>query len=377
MNDPNTIPTNQLPDQSRLPNDAKLYPEPLKAEPKTHSTKKRLLLAVIATLLLAIVGWGIFWMVSGSQSESKSGQFYQGKIRIALTPWAGNLGYYIADSKGYFKQAGLDVEIKSYDSLVASEQDYLGGKVQGLSNLNIAVLGKSQTGFDQKIVLVNDYSSGADGIIARAPITNVGQLKGQKIAYERISLEDVFLLYALQQYGLTLADVTPIDLGSSATAQAFADGQVSAAVTYEPNMSAALQKGGSVIFSSKDAPGLISDVLTFRTAFINQYPDSLTSFIQAYFRGLQFWKDHPDEGNAIVAKAMGDTPGSVAKQLEGITMLDVRNNNTAFTFAAGLNSLYGNLRQLASLTSSDSQSNSVRLDTDKLIEPRFIEALSQ
>ncbi|MEK7561686.1 MAG: ABC transporter substrate-binding protein [Patescibacteria group bacterium] len=364
--------------QSPLPNDANLPPLPVQTDRKTRFTPKRLLLGVTAAMLLAAIGWGIFQAATDPSTESKPGQFYQGKIRIGVTSWPGYLGLYIADYKGFFKDTGLDVELKYYDSLAETERDYLAGKLEGRANLTLDALKEAQNKFNHKIILAIDHSFGSDGIIAVPQIKAVAQFKGQKVAFEKNTLEEFFLRFALEQNGLTLADITPVDLDPEKSAQAFADGQVPIAVTYEPYMGKALsQRTGSVVFSSKDAPGLITDILTMPTDFIEKYPDSVDRLIRGYFRGLQFWKDRPGEGNTIMAQISNDTAENIAKQLEGITMLDERDNRIVFSFAAGLDSLYGNLRQLADFTSTGSQPSSGQFDTDQLIEPRFIEALSR
>ena len=149
-------------------------------------------------------------------------------------------------------------------------------------------------------------------------------------------------------------------------------------VTYEPFISQVLaSKDFHAVYSSKDAPGLISDILTFRTDFIQAHPETVEAIMRAYFKGLAFWKEHPEEANAITAKAYNDTPESIAHQLEGIKILDEQDNMTAFTFAAGFQSLYGNLRQIGKFVRKQQTSANAFLDTDKLIERKFIKTISQ
>ena len=60
-------------------------------------------------------------------------------------------------------------------------------------------------------------------------------------------------------------------------------------------------------------------------------------------------------------------------------MLDERDNQIAFTFAAGLNSLYGNMRQIGKfiLKHQKPKDGQPPLDTDKLIERKFIKNMTQ
>ena len=126
------------------------------------------------------------------------------------------------------------------------------------------------------------------------------------------------------------------------------------------------------MYSSADAPGLITDVLTFRTDFIEQYPETVQAIIQVYFKALHLLESQPDEVYAIIAKEYEDTPESIAKQFQGITMLNERDNQTAFTFAVGLKSLYGNMRQIGEFVQKHQATKSIQLDTDQMIERKFI-----
>ena len=80
----------------------------------------------------------------------------------------------------------------------------------------------------------------------------------------------------------------------------------------------------------------------------------------------------------ILAKEFGDVPESVAQQIKGIKILDERDNQDAFTFAAGLQSLYGNLRQIGKFVRkhSNGDDHSKLLDTDALIEKKFIKGIN-
>ena len=139
--------------------------------------------------------------------------------------------------------------------------------------------------------------------------------------------------------------------------------------------------GGSkdfhVVYSSQDAPGLITDIMTFRTDFVEAHPETVEAIVRAYFKGLAFWKEHPEEANTITAKEYSDTPESIARQLGGIKMLDEQDNVIAFTYAAGLRSLYGNLHQIEKFVRKHKGESSAPLDTNKLIERKFIKNIAE
>ncbi|MBI5728815.1 MAG: ABC transporter substrate-binding protein [Candidatus Magasanikbacteria bacterium] len=321
---------------------------------------------VMAVLVTVAVGWFGY--------KSTTTRLYPGKITIGYDKWPGYIGFYIANEKGYFKEAGLNVEFKSYPSLTEIYSDYLSGKIQGAANLTMDVVNQVYAGFDQKIVLVMDYSSGSDGIIASPSVKRFADIKGKRVAFEHGTLEEYFLRYALNKNNINFSEIAPVNRSPEKAAEAVVNGEADVAVTYEPFMSAALLKSkGNKIYSSREAPGFITDILTFNSAFVKEHPDTIEVILRAYFKAIQFWKDNPNEAQAIAAKYLDSPLDQVATQLQGVSILDESDNRTIFTFAVGPESLYGNMRSIGEFVRAQQpKNNPKKVDTDSLIEPRFI-----
>lgn len=335
---------------------------------------------IIGVGVIGVLGWfgyRQFFRVDQPTPEQKN--FYTGTITIGYTAWPGYLGLYLARDKGFFSAAGVQVELKKYDSLSTLSQAYTNGDIQGKANLSLDAIQEANQGFGHKAIVVIDHSNGADGIIAGSEIHTLPEVKGKKFAFEHGTLEEFLTRYALQQYGLTLADIVPVDLDAEKSAQALLQGTVEVATTYEPFLTQTLAEiQGNKVFSSKEAPQLITDILTFRTDFITQHPDTIQAIVKAYFQGIQFWEEHPEDAHALIAKELGINPDQAVEQLSGLHVLSLRDNVTAFTYAPGLSSLYGNLKEvLQFVTAHQTKAPSVPVDTDSLIEPRFIRKLSE
>jgi NitT/TauT family transport system substrate-binding protein len=327
---------------------------------------------LVACLVIAVI---TVWLgASGIPTSKKQNNLYRGKITIGMAPWPGYLSLLIAKDQGYFQQAGLDIDIKHYDALADLSKEYVAGKIQGRANLTLEAVNESLGGLDHRVVLVIDYSNGADAILARQGIDTVGDFKGKKVAYESGTLEEFFLIWALNESNLELSDIIPVNANPEEAAKQLQAGNVDVGVSYEPFISKLVDSGDfHVLYSSRQAPGLITDILTFRTDFIKAHPQTVQAITDIYFKALDFWKENPDQANAIVARELGDTPEHIARQLKGITILDRRDNETAFTFAAGFQSLYGNLRQIRDFVSKHQEKTSDHpIETDQLIDRRFI-----
>ncbi|AKM78702.1 MAG: Aliphatic sulfonates family ABC transporter, periplasmic ligand-binding protein [Candidatus Wolfebacteria bacterium GW2011_GWE1_48_7] len=332
--------------------------------------KKSLYFVAIGISIL-IIAWFGYWKSTTTTTTTTT----QEKIVIGRVDWPGYLGLIIADKKGYFKDEGLDVEVRRYSGLTELLQGYRSGEIQGKANPTFDCVTDAYEGIDNMAVIAIDQSNGADGIIARPGISSIRNLKGKKVGVERGTIEEFFLRYALDQYDMKFEDIIPVNLTAEQAADAVIAGDVDSSVTYEPYMTKAIKKsGGTLLFSSADALGVVVDVLTMRADFIDQYPDKVQAIVRAYFRAIDFWKANPMEANDIVAKELGSSPEDILAQLKGISVLDAADNRTAFTFAPGSQSLYGNMRAVDNFIKLSGKSSKT-VDTDAMVEPRFIRDL--
>jgi NitT/TauT family transport system substrate-binding protein len=328
--------------------------------------------AVLFFAVLCIVLWAGSFCPS-SAAAPQAGGLYKNKITIGTAIWPGYLGLYVAKEKGYFKEAGLDVDIVRSIGLAELSKDYVAGKMQGRANLVFDAVKEYFGGFDHKVVLAIDYSNGSDAILARKEILSIGDLKGKRVAYEFGTLEEFFLAWALAENTLKLSDIVPVNANPEEAAKMLLEGQVDVAVTYEPFASKVVSADGfHAIVSSADYPGLITDILTFRSDFIEAYPETVRAIINAYYKGLDFWKAHPAEAHAIVARYLDDTPEGIAGQLKGVKILDRHDNENAFTFSTGLQSLYGNMRKIARYIRQHGDIARSIAETDQLVDKNFV-----
>ena len=107
-----------------------------------------------------------------------------------------------------------------------------------------------------------------------------------------------------------------------------ASGSLPIGVTYEPNVSqiTALEGGKKfhVVYSSKDAPGLITDVLVFKKEVIKKQPELVKALIQGYIDGLDYMKKNPDKAAEIIGKTLGVSAAEVKEQLSGVYNLEAK-----------------------------------------------------
>ncbi len=338
---------------------------------------KKIIYGLLSLLVIVGVIVNISFFSSDKEKKKDSMPLYPGTIRIGYAPWPGYIAFFIAQEKGYFTEEGVSVELKAYPSLKELSEDYVSGKIHARANLNFDTVNETINGFEQNVVLVIDYSSGSDGIIARPGIDTFSNIIGKKVGYEFGTLEEFFLRNALTANGLLMTDIKSVDLNPEDAAKNLVAGNIDVAVTYEPSLSSALKDSkGNKIFTSANTPGLIVDLLTFPTNFVTQYPGSVDAITRAYFKGIAFLQKNPEEAYQILAKAYSTTPEDIKQQLDGIQVLTLEENEIAFTFAPGAQSLYVNLRNVYDFLREHKDVMN-DLNTDTMINKKFIDKLSR
>ncbi|WP_341677987.1 aliphatic sulfonate ABC transporter substrate-binding protein [Niveibacterium sp. SC-1] len=249
------------------------------------------------------------------------------KIKVGYNIWVGSSGVFVAQEKGYFKQAGLDVEFVPFKSPGDTLPALVGGHIDiALTTADNVVLLNSKSGSNLKIIFATDTSNGADGVIAKKPFSSLADLKGKTVAVTQGEVNELLLLKGLEKAGMKLSDLKTINMDPDGAGAAFAAGKVDAAVTWEPWISQAVAGGGKVVFSSAQAPNLILDVVTVSPAGIKAKSKAIASFLGAVEKGTNQLKTNPDEAIALAAKWLEVAAPEVKAMLGGVKLYGMADN---------------------------------------------------
>ncbi len=281
------------------------------------------------TMTGAIAGVGLHACTKPAETSStQTSSAAPMSTSIGINAWIGNTPLYIAQEKGFFKDLGLDLKIKVFDTIVQAFPAFTSGQLDALAPVTSEAVTLASKGVDYRIVLVEDTSVGADVILARNSIASIKDFKGKKIAAELGGIGHFFVLQVLAEAGLSGKDVTFVNTPADAAAAAYQAGNIDIAYSYSPfsDKANAAQKDGRTIYSSKQMPTAIADLYIFNTKFIQTNPKAVAAFVEGRFKGLNFLKTNPKEGLAIMAKHLNVTPEQLETQLKGIQIPDMATN---------------------------------------------------
>ena len=301
-------------------------------------------------------------------------------LKIGTVVWIGYGPFYVAEAQDLFKKYNLKVTLQVFSDPALIPPALVGGAVDGAMVTYDQVIGQVAAGKGQRVVMPIDYSNGGDAIVADRSIDKLVDMKGKKIGYNPLSPSDFLLTYALSRVGLSDKDISPVSMTPEAVPAAMASGQMPIGVTYEPSLSQIVGQGGGkkfkVLFSSKDAPGLIADVLVFDDKFIKTRPAEISGVIQGYLDGLAFMRAKPDEAAKIIGKAMGVSAKEVREQLSGVYNIPLAEMPKAFVKSKETTSYYTSGAIIGTLLKVKGQITALP-PTESTIDAQFVNALAK
>jgi len=187
-------------------------------------------------------------------------------------------------------------------------------------------LGLRQSVPDLQIFLVADVSHGADVLMARRGIKNLGQLKGKRIGVEKTALGAYFLSLILRAAHLSANEVRIVSLPLDEHVDAYRAGLVDAVVTFGLTRHELSRQGAVALFDSTQVPGKIVDTLVVRAADADKYSEQLKILVKAWFRALHVIQNDPARAYPLMARHERVSAEEIGETLHGLVLLDLRQN---------------------------------------------------
>lgn len=231
------------------------------------------------------------------------------KIRIGYWPIAAGLPFYAAVELGYFKEAGLDVEVQRYsaaqqimESMLAERCD---GSANGTGSANLAV-GEIAAPGSFKIFCANpsNVKNVLDQVLVpvASKAQTIADLKGKRVA-SGPGIQNVTLAKTVfERAGATGVTVVELPLGQHVAAMVA--GQIDGSYALEPTGTIGRLNGSTRMLEA----GVISRYVlgdpmapwfggagSLTTAFIKKNPAAARRYIEAYGRGVALVRNKPDE----------------------------------------------------------------------------------
>jgi NitT/TauT family transport system substrate-binding protein len=289
-----------------------------KSFPSFNPGRRRLMRSAAAGAALATVG-------TPALVRAQAGP----AIRVGYWPVAAGLPFFAAVEMGFFKEAGLNVEVLRFagaqqvlEAMLAGRAD---GSANGVGSANLAIGELASPGLF-KIFCSNptnvDYVLDEFIVAKDNPVKSIGDLKGKRIG-SGPGIQNVTLARAvLERAGATGATVT--ELAISQHVAAVSSGQLDACYTLEPsgtvgrmsNATRVLEAGviAKYVLGDPKAPWFGGSA-SLTSSFLNANPEVSKRYIAAYAKGVDLVRKQPAQARqylkgytAIEGPMTGEVP---------------------------------------------------------------------
>jgi NitT/TauT family transport system substrate-binding protein len=241
------------------------------------------------------------------------------KVAIGISGWTGFAPLTLAKEAGIFKKNGLDVSIKK----IPQKDRHLAiasGDIQCAATTVETWIVWNASGVATKQIFQLDKSYGADGMAVRNEIKSIKDLKGKTVAASAPGTAPYFTLaWFLKKNGLSVKDVTIVNMEPGPAAQAFVAGQNDAAMTYEPYLSKVREAPdkGKIIATTLDYP-MVMDTFGCTPKFLSENAKAAQALANSYFEAVDLIGKEQAKAYGIMGadvKQTGEQFGNSAKFL--------------------------------------------------------------
>lgn len=265
--------------------------------------------------LSAVTSSALYFPLSGCSSSLP--------ITIASHPWPGYEFMFLARDLGL-----VNNELVHFNETQSASETLkllAEGKVDAGSLTLHEVLRARESGIPLTVVLLFDISAGADIVLAKQNIKQLSQIKGKRIGVETGAVGAIMLDQLLKQSGVSKSDVNIVELSVDKQFQAWKTDSVDIVITYEPIASQLSSMGATKIFSSREVPELIFDVLAIREESLNCV-DAISHIISAHFEAQNHFNINKQDALYRLASRLKIPSHEVSNVYQGLILPNYNNN---------------------------------------------------
>ncbi|MBK5416079.1 ABC transporter substrate-binding protein [Pseudomonas sp. TH31] len=293
-----------------------------------------------------------------------------GSLKVGVEPWLGYGQMHVAAAHGLFAKRGLEkVELINFNEDKDINAGLASGQLDVATIATHTAMAMISAGLPVKIVMLLDQSMTADAVIASPDVKSIKDLKGKEVAFEEGTTSDILLHAALAKAGMQWSDINLVPMPASSAGSALIAGRVSVAVTYEPYLTVAKQQNPklNMLFSGKDQPGIVSDVLVVREDVIKKKPGQIQALVNSWGDAVAHYRANTAADRELISKAVGANPEDLATAFDGVEYYDLQQNTHELN-----GSFKENVFPMILKAAIEAGLVQKPVDADSLIDARFV-----
>lgn len=258
--------------------------------------------------------------------------------QTAFLLYAGNVASFVADQKGFFKDAGLAVSVIGGNGAAATASNVDQGTVTfGESDFFSVVIGRSKGMKIKSVALLTEGTTQAFGTLDPA-IKTPKDFEGRTVGLGSGTGDWLLLPVLMKLNDADIAKVKLINMTPAAYASSLMNGQIDVTSAYldgsfvsDTRLAKEQGKTMHAIAVGDYHMDIYRQNLIASEKTITENPCLIHAFVGASMKGLHYAVEHPDEAAAIVEKAVptvnqADVPAQIADLVKVIDTPAFRKN---------------------------------------------------
>jgi NitT/TauT family transport system substrate-binding protein len=231
-------------------------------------------------------------------------------LRVSTTPIDLGAEVLYANDLGYFRDAGLDVDVTVLANGAAVAASVASG-AEDIGEANLVSLASAHANGIPFVVIApaGNYTSKAPTTVAitakSSPLKTAKELDGKTVGVVAIKdITQIGISSWIDKTGGNLASVKFVEIPQSAMCTAITSGRVEAGVVSEPFLSIALAGGCRVLAACHDsiARDFLVGAWFSNTAWAKEHPDQVQRFAAVIAKTARWANAHHAESKAILEK---------------------------------------------------------------------------
>lgn len=343
--------------------------------PRVSERSKSRLVGLLVVAAAALAG-GIYYNLDTIERYLEPKPQAREKVTLGMARESLAALAMIAQARGFFAQAGLEVHVKEYKSGQLALAGFLTGETEITTTADIPIAFESLQRQDFSIIATIGSSDNEPRVIARKDlgISKPEDLRGKHVATQKASAVHFFLHMFLLQNGMTVSDVQLSFLKPDDLVPALADGRIDAFSMREPFISQAAKAVGenAVIFAK---PGLYRKTFNVVVSreLLKSRPNVAPRIVQALVMAEGFALTYPQEAIAIVAKALGSKDSEIAAMWPDSNLKVSLDQSLLIGLEDEAQWIIGN--KLSNVSHAPSYLELVHLDALKAVDPILVSVI--
>ena len=244
-------------------------------------------------------------------------------LKVATSLWPGYEPLYLADAIDAYEQNIEMIQLASTREVTRALRN---GTVDVVATtLDEALQLKSQ-GEDLVLLIVLNFSAGADVIMARPPVSSLAAIQGLRVGVDNSGVGAVMLSAALHHANLNSTDIRLVNLPVYHHVKAYNEGTIDVVVTCEPHATHLRAAGANLLFDSSAMSDLIMDVLIVRRNVFKRRQDALQDLIRGYYRARDYMANQTAESSGLISRRLDISPQELQKTWTSLRLPSLQDN---------------------------------------------------